>query len=295
MASRELEALLPRLRAQPMDFNAGPASLRNSLDRMAEVFRMEDPPARSEVNLGGVRAERHTARAHGPHVLFVHGGGFVIGSPRSHRHLAARLAHEIGGIVDAIEYRLAPEAPFPAALEDVLKAYRALAAEVPAPPALAGDSAGGGLALSAAVALGGEPQAPAAIVAISPWVNLACDNESYDWLAPGDPLLSREVTTYFATHYLAGAPRSDPRASPLFADLRGLPPVLIQVGDRECFLGDAVSLHQRLIAAGVDSELKIWKEMFHVWHLYWPILPEGQAALAEAGAFIRAHAPGGDR
>jgi acetyl esterase/lipase len=128
-----------------------------------------------------------------------------------------------------------------------------------------------------------------AVAALSPWVNLGSEDESYDKLGPLDPLLSREVTEYFASRYLGNAPHTHPMASPLFADLRGLPPVLIQIGDRECFFGDAARLHEALIAAGVDSELSVWKEMFHVWHLYWPVLSEGRKALERVSDFVVRH------
>lgn len=291
MASRELAALLPKLRANPFDLNASPSALRSGLDQFAHLFPVPGGLAPEPATLGGVPAERLGTGADGPVILFIHGGGFVIGSPQSHRHLVARLAEEVHGEAYALDYRLAPEASCPAALDDVVAAYAALATAHARPVVLVGDSAGGGLVFSAAVAIRerGLPP-PAALVAISPWVNLGADNPSYDWLAALDPMLSRAVTQYFSTRYLAGRPSDDPVASPLFADLRGLPPVLIQVGDRECFLGDAVDIHQRLIAAQVDTELRVWKEMFHVWHLYWPILPEGRDAIVEAAAFIRAHA-----
>lgn len=292
MASRELAALLPKLRGNPFDLKASPAVLRDGLDQMADLFPIVDGPAPEIVTLGGVAAEHMRFGADGPAILFIHGGGFVIGSPRSHRHLAARLAEEVGGEIYVLDYRLAPEAPCPAALVDVVAAYEALvSAHPPHGVTLVGDSAGGGLVFSAAVAIRdrGLPP-PNALVAISPWVNLGTGNPSYERLAQADPMLSRAVTDYFSSRYLAGRPADDPAASPLFAELLGLPPTLIQVGDRECFLGDAVDIHQRLIEARVDTELRVWKKMFHVWHLYWPMLPEGREAIAEAAAFIRAHA-----
>ena len=156
------------------------------------------------------------------------------------------------------------------------------------PFALAGDSAGGNLVFAAAAALRdrGAPL-PAALLALSPWPNLDSGDEAFDLLAPLDPLLSREVADWHATRYLGGAPATDPRASPLFADLSGLPPTLIQAGDREVFFGDVARLHLRLLAAGVDAQLQVWPRMIHVWHLHWPVLEEGSTALADGARFVQ--------
>jgi acetyl esterase/lipase len=240
--------------------------------------------------LGGRPVERLVADPAGPTVLYLHGGGYVIGSLKSHRHLAGLLAKEARGTVITLDYRLAPEAPFPAALDDARAAWGALAATTaPGRCAIAGDSAGGGLAFATAIAArdAGMPL-PGAIVGISPWVNLGTENPSYDRLGAVDPLLSREVVAYFAPRYVPDGDLRDPRVSPLFADLRGLPPTLIQIGDREVFFGDAADMHEHLIAAGVDATLAVWKEMFHVWHLYWPMLSDGRDAIAEIGAYVAA-------
>ena len=289
MASKELDAVLGLLRKHPFRLDAGEDELRRGLDQLGKVFSPPEAIRRDAVKLGGVMAERLAAGA-GPSVLFLHGGGYVVGSPQSHRHLAGLLARELGGTVWLLDYRRAPECPFPAALDDASSAYRALAAQLsPRTPAIVGDSAGGGLTFALALRLRDESlPAPAALVGISPWVNLGTESETYDLYEGVDPLLSRDVAGYFAKRYLAGKPASEPLVSPLFANVVGLPPTLIQVGDRECFLGDAVRMHQRLIASGVDSELSVWKEMFHVWHLYWPMLPEGQCAIGEIARFLLA-------
>jgi acetyl esterase/lipase len=189
-----------------------------------------------------------------------------------------------------LDYRLAPEHPFPAALA----AYDELIRRHDAPSvAVGGDSAGGGLSFATLVAARDRTLAmPGCVVGISPWVNLGTENPSYDRLAAVDPMLSREVIGYFAPRYAAGADVRDPRLSPLFARLQGLPPTLIQIGDREAFFGDATAMHECLIGAGVDSELVVWKGMFHVWHLYWPMLAEGRRAIAEIAAFVRRHCGG---
>ena len=289
MAKAELAAILATLRERKFDPQAREAVLRAGLDRLGEGFALPAGIAVERVTLAGLPTDRLTAKAGGPIVLFYHGGGYVTGSSASHRHVAALLAQEIGGEVYLPNYRLAPEAPFPAALDDALAAYRDLASRDPhCPIVLVGDSAGGGLVFAVAVAAreAGLPT-PAGLVGMSPWVNLGVENESYEKLASVDPMLSARVTQYYSERYLAGRPVKDPAASPLFADLSNLPPTLIQVGDHEVFFGDAVRLHQALICAGVDSELSVWKRMFHVWQLYWPVLSEGRAAIEAAADFIR--------
>ncbi len=292
MPSAELDAILSGARAAPFDPSAAESALRERMDRMSDLFPAQTDVAVTQLVLGGVPAERLVGGADGPIVLYLHGGGYVMGSPTSHRHLAAKLASDISGEVFSLDYRMGPEAPFPAALDDAVAAYRELSGTLaPRDIFLAGDSAGGGLVFATAIAArdAGLPP-PAGLVAISPWVNLGTENASYDLLAKADPMLSRVVCDYFSSRYLGGNSAKDPAASPLFAKLEGLPRTLIQVGDRECFFGDAVLMHQALIAAGVDTELRVWKEMFHVWHLYWPLLAQGRDAMSEIAAFIRPEA-----
>jgi acetyl esterase/lipase len=224
-------------------------------------------------------------------VLYLHGGGYVIGSPRSHRHLAAAIGAAVGAPVLLPDYRLAPEHPFPAAVDDAVASYRWLLGRSLAPSRLviAGDSAGGGLTVATLLALrdAGLPR-PAAGVCISPWVDLTCGGATYATRAEADPIVKRESVAGMATAYLAGADAQEPLASPLFADLRGLPPLLIQVGDDEVLLDDAVQLAERARKAGVDAALEVADEMVHVWHWFFPMLDEGQAAIDRIGAFVQA-------
>jgi monoterpene epsilon-lactone hydrolase len=291
MASKELDVVLGLLRKHPFRLDAGEEELRRGLDGLGKAFSPPEGIHGETVELGGVPAERLVA-GNGPAVLFLHGGGYVLGGPRSHRHLAGLLAKELNGTVWLLDYRRAPEFPYPAALDDALTAYWDLLVKAaPHGLAIVGDSAGGGLGFALALKARDEGvPAPKALVGISPWVNLGTESETYDLYEGLDPLLSRDIAGYFAKRYLAGRSASEPLASPLFGDLRGLPATLIQVGDRECFLGDAVRMHQRLIASGIDSELSVWKEMFHVWHLYWPMLPEGKRAVSEMARFLAANA-----
>ncbi|WP_439815458.1 alpha/beta hydrolase [Zavarzinia sp. CC-PAN008] len=285
----ELAKVLAMLTAVPFDANQSVVEKRLAIDALADAFAPPHGVEFDSVLLGGVAAERQVARSGGPVVLYFHGGGYLIGSPRSHRHMTALLAQEIGGTVFSLDYRMAPEAPFPAAVEDAVKAWTDLAArEGAARVAFAGDSAGGGLTFAALVSARdkGLPL-PACAIGISPWVNLGTENASYTALAAHDPMLSGTVADYFSVPYRDGVEVRHPLVSPLFANLSGLPPVLIQIGDREVFFGDACAMHQALIAADVDTELAVWKEMFHVWHLYWPMLAQGRAAVEQIAAFVR--------
>lgn len=225
-------------------------------------------------------------------VLYLHGGAYTMGSCATHRTLAARLALASRLRVLHPEYRLAPEHPFPAALEDSVAAYRWLLASgvPPQNTVVAGDSAGGGLAIVLAVALrdAAEPL-PAAIVCMSPWADLAMAGESYRTRAAVDPVCSVETSRFHAAQYVGA---HDPRTaliSPVYADLHGLPPLLVQVGDREILLSDATQLAERARADGVEVRLKVWQGMWHVWQLFARYVPEGQQALDEIGAFIRQH------
>jgi len=223
-------------------------------------------------------------------ILYLHGGGYVIGSPRSHRHLAAAIGAAAKARVLLPDYRLAPEHPFPAAVEDAVSAYRWLLAQriVPARIVIAGDSAGGGLAVAALLALrdAGVPL-PAAGVCISPWVDLTGSGTSYATRADVDPIVKRDGIDRMALAYLAGKDAKAPLASPLFADLHGLPPLLVHVGNDEVLLDDAVQLAAHAKAAGVDATLETWDKMIHVWHWFFPMLDEGQSAIDRIGQFVQ--------
>ncbi len=224
-------------------------------------------------------------------MLYLHGGGYVIGSPRSHRHLAAAIATAAGSSALLLEYRCAPEAPFPAAVDDAVAAYRWLLDQGVSAGgiAIAGDSAGGGLTVATLLALRDAGLAlPAAGVCISPWVDLTCSGASYATKAVADPIVKRAGVDEMARAYLGAADRRTPLASPLFADLRGLPPLLIQVGSEEVLLDDSVQLAERARAAGVDTTLEVWDQMIHVWHWFLPLLDEAEEAVAAVGRFAGA-------
>jgi monoterpene epsilon-lactone hydrolase len=226
-------------------------------------------------------------------ILYFHGGGFRIGSVTSHRDLIARIAEASGFRVLAINYRLAPEHRFPAPLEDALAAYNYMLDRglEPQDIAIAGDSAGGNLVLATMLALRdhGLPL-PKAGVLMSPWTDLAATGMSYTSRAEADPIHQRPMILALAKSYLGeqGNPR-DPLASPLYADLRGLPPLLIQVGDRETVLDDSIGFADKAQSAGVDVELQVWDGMIHVFQMFGAELSEAHQAIASIAKFLDRH------
>jgi epsilon-lactone hydrolase len=243
------------------------------------------------IDAGGVAAERIIPQAapYDRYLVYLHGGGFIAGSPNVYRHLAWRIALAAGAQVLAPDYRLAPEYPFPAALDDAVAAYRWLLGEGVAPRqvALVGDSAGGGLAFSLLLRLRDEGRPlPAAVAALSPWTDLALTGASLRRNARADPMLDVAELAPVARSYLAGADPRHPWASPIYGELSGMPPALIQVGSDEILHDDAARLAERLAAAGSTARLEIWPRMPHVWHLFAPMLPEARRAIGRIGSFL---------
>jgi phosphinothricin tripeptide acetyl hydrolase len=267
-------------------------ALRAQYDRAEQVFTLP-PGTRVEPVQAPVPGEwlRPPGAREDAALLYLHGGGYCIGSPRSHRHLAAALASAAGVPAFVPDYRLAPEHPFPAALEDAAAACRWLLGRGLRADhlALAGDSAGGGLTLATMVALREAGAAlPAAAACLSPWTDLAGGTESYRTRAARDPIVKPDGVLGMARAYLGDRDPRTPLASPVHADLRGLPPLLIQVGSEEILLDDATGLADRARAAGVEVALEVWDDMIHVWHWFLPWLDEAQAAVDKIGAFFRA-------
>jgi epsilon-lactone hydrolase len=261
--------------------------------RLLEPF-VPGPPGgtRNEtLDAGGVNAVRiATAGARNDAcVLHFHGGGYMIGSAALYRDFNWRISAVARAPVVYFDYRLAPEQPFPAALDDAVAVYRWLARRIdPKRIAFVGDSAGGGLALGTLYRLRDEGlPLPAATVAISPWTDLALTGPSLQSNAASDPMLDAARLPAFAHCYLAGADARHPYASPLHGDASGLPPTLIQVGSDEILRDDAVRMAARLREAGCQVEIEVWPRMPHAWHLYARILPEGREAIARAGRFVR--------
>ena len=220
----------------------------------------------------------------------MHGGGFRIASALAYRAYSSHLAAVIGARVVTIDYRLAPEHPYPAALEDVVCAYRALLDDGVASSRLvvAGDSAGGGLVASLVLAARAEAlPLPAGVVCSSPWVDLTVRAASYETNADTDRLFSLESATTAAATYLDGHDPADPLVSPVFGDWTGAPPMLVQVGDVEVLLDDALRLAARASDAGVDVTLHVEPEMPHIWPMSYPAFPEAVDAVEEIAAFVR--------
>ncbi|MFG2745090.1 alpha/beta hydrolase [Streptomyces chartreusis] len=227
-------------------------------------------------------------------LLYLHGGGYLAGAPNGYRGLVGRYATCLRSEALIPDYRLAPDAHYPAAIDDNLAAYEALLKEGydPGSIVVSGDSAGGAMSIALMVAArdAGLPL-PAAAVAISPWANLEHTGESITTKAAADPLCTPEALRAMALNYMGDNPLNSPLASPVFADVSGLPPVLVQIGEREIMLSDAVRLAEHLAAAQVRVNLEVWPGMPHVWHLFSEDLDEANDALDSAVAFLDARLP----
>ncbi|HSJ17918.1 MAG TPA: alpha/beta hydrolase [Solirubrobacterales bacterium] len=248
---------------------------------------------RAAVDAGGVPAERvDGARApEAPVILYLHGGAYCLHSPRIYRPLTASLAHGAGATLYALHYRRAPEHPCPAAIEDALAAYRWLLDRgvEPGRIAFAGDSAGGGLSVAtAAEARAAGLPMPAALALISPWVDLGLSGDSMRTKARYEVVMRATWLDVSSRMYRDTLPPDDPRCSPLFADLGGLPPTLIQSGSNDILLSDSERLAARLAAAGVETELEVHDGMHHVFQDEPVMLPEAEAALQGICGFLHA-------
>ena len=227
------------------------------------------------------------------HILYIHGGGYVLGSPKSHIAMCARLAKRAAATITVIDYRLAPEHVYPAAIDDCVTAYRAIIADIdPALVTIAGDSAGGGAALATIGALkaAGDPL-PGAVYVLSPWTDLTASGESVVTRAPFDPMFDGNGLLDAATTYAGDTPLDDPGVSPLFADPTGYPPTLIQTGMDEILLSDSIRLAERYQAAGVDVRLDLRDDLWHVYPMLAGYMPEATDALIRAAVFIREKTP----
>ena len=292
-----LAQLIAALRAGDLDFAAPPEKTRASFEATLATIPVAPDLAFAPDTLAGLPTLRTASpgAAADAALLYLHGGAYVAGSAQGYRGLAGEMARAAGVTGYAVDYRLAPEAPFPAAVNDAVAAYQALLARGLAASriVLVGDSAGGGLVAAALLALRDAGTAlPAAAVLISPWADLTGTAMSLVTKAAADPSLTPEGLRAGAQHYLGTAPANHPLASPVFADFTGLPPLLIQVGSAEILLDDAVRLAGAAGAANVAVRLEVWPEMPHVWHAFGFMLEEGRRAIAGAGDFLRAAVKG---
>lgn len=290
MADPEIVALRAKLAARERASDI--PTQRRDFDMLSQAYPPPTDVKIERVRANGVEAEWTStpdARSDAV-VLYVHGGGYVFGSLESHRHMVAEIGRAARARTLALHYRLAPEHPFPAPVEDTLAAYRFLLDQGVAARriAIAGDSAGGGLTVAAMVAIreAGLPL-PACGWAISPWVDMEGLGDSIDDNATRDPTVQKDLLLEIAKTYLNGADSRSPAAAPIYADLRGISPLLIQVGAVETLLDDAIRLARVAGLADVTVDLQIWPEMIHVWHLFHPELAAGRRAIEAGGAYIR--------
>jgi monoterpene epsilon-lactone hydrolase len=276
------------------------AQRRRDIDARGLAYRLPADIKAEPVAANGVRSEWTSSPDADPSrvVLYFHGGGYVIGSLDSHRHMVAEIGRAARARTLAIDYRLAPEHPFPAAVDDAMDAYRFLLSRGVQPRGItiAGDSAGGGLVVAAMVAIreAGLPQ-PACGWPISPWVDMEAIGGSMTSKAATDPTVQQAGILDMAKLYLKDANPRSPLAAPIYADLRGLAPLLIQVGAAETLLDDAIRLAHVAGAADVAVDLQVWPEMIHVWHIYYPELAAGRRAIAAGGEFAKAMTSRGPR
>ena len=292
-----VRALLASRRSAPGDPAPSLAQRRSAMDAFGEMGSLPSGCLHEPVMAGGVKGERvvPSGAMEGRQILYLHGGGYVGGSPRSHRPMVARLAQEASALAIVPEYRLGPEHRFPAAVDDAVAAYRWMLEHGAEPEhiIIAGDSAGGGLTLAVALSLKaqGLPQ-PAGLFVISPWADLTQSHDTFRTKAGDDPMITLEGLNDSAAHYLGDHDPRDPLASPVFGDFEELAPLLIQVGSEEVLLGDSLMLAERAGHARVPVRLEVWPEMIHVWHAFGGQLGAARRAIAGAGAWIEARIGG---
>lgn len=268
------------------------AERRAAMDAFGEMIPMAEGCRQAAERLGGAACERLTpaGAVEGRRVLYLHGGAYVVGSPRSHRPLASQLAVAARAVAVVPDYRLGPEHRFPAAVDDALAVYAELLNETgPASIVVAGDSAGGGLALALALAAKarGLPQ-PAGYYVLSPWADLTQSSDTYRTKAATDPMIQKDNVAASAADYLGSGDARDPLASPVFGDFRDVAPILIQVGSEETLLGDSLKVADVAGQACVHVQLEIWPEMIHVFQAFFFQSAAARRAIAGAGAWMDA-------
>jgi acetyl esterase/lipase len=293
MASAELKQIIEIMRARPLiGGRINVSAMRRNMEEMTAASPIPDGTKCTPVEADGIPCEwiEPPNASQERVLLYLHGGGYALGSIGTHRGHVARLAQAAGARALSVDYRLAPEHPFPAGLDDAKAAYRYLrssgidASRI----AIAGDSAGGGLAVATLVALRDEGDAlPACGVLLSPWVDLEGIGGSSSGKADEDPMLELAGLQEMGRLYVSGGDIRDPLAAPLYADLAGLPPLLIQVGTAELLLDDSTRLAERAKAAGVAVDLEAWQDMIHVWQALAPLVPEATEAIAVIGQYLR--------
>ncbi|MDH3363472.1 MAG: alpha/beta hydrolase [Gammaproteobacteria bacterium] len=268
--------------------------MRERLNRISRFLKRALRVSVEATTVNGLYAEwlRPKAAPEGKVLLYLHGGAYLVGSCRTHRQLVSHIARAAGINALVPEYRLAPENPFPAAIEDAVGVYRSLLAGgfKPSDIFIAGDSAGGGLTIAMLLSLrhAGVPL-PAAAVLLSPFLDVTASGESAVTRADQDPWFDAKEVVMVADNYCrAGEDLKNPLVSPVFANVAGLPPTFIQVGDDEILLSDSTRFAEKMEAAGLDVEIEVWPEMWHVFQLFVGKMPESRRAIRKIGAYLRA-------
>lgn len=293
MSKQEIDVVVQLLNANQPDGQPTVAEQRAGMEQLAGTFPLPEGAQQQAETIAGVPCEWQWVEGvqDDAVLLYFHGGGYVVGSVNTHRGLVSGFSKASGLKGLSVDYRLAPENPFPAAVDDAVAVYGALLDDGrdPSRIAVAGDSAGGGLALALLLAARdrGLPQ-PACAALLSPWTDLRIVAKAYETRKDADPMVRKDGISTMAAHYLGGGDPNDPLASPILADLTGLAPMVIHVGDREVLLDDSVELAKRAEAAAVDVSLKIWEDMIHVFQAFYPMVEEARESIAEMGEFIAA-------
>ena len=294
MPSDEYKSILELLASTPDTSDMTFQERRSDFEQQVAILPVAEGVTCEPVTAGGIPAEWIVPEEApgGDVLLYLHGGGYCVGSIVTHRSMVSHIARAANTKALLIDYRLAPENPFPAAVEDSTTAYNWLLSQSIASDniIIAGDSAGGGLSVATMVSLKeNEIPLPTAAVLISPWVDLAITGDSIISRADIDPMVNRDGLTEMAEAYLGDADPQAPLASPLYAGMEGLPPMLIHVGTAEILLDDATRMADRAGQAGVEVTLNTAEDMCHVWHFFSSMLPEAMAAIEEVAQFMQKH------
>lgn len=283
-------ANLARYRHRKKDLKAD----RLRFERFASSFIIREKCAYKGISANGITGEWLSPPEidEDKIILYLHGGGYVMGSPRTHRSLVWRIATQAKAVAIIIDYRLAPEYPYPAALDDALASYTWLVEQNGNPSAITvmGDSAGGGLAIALLLKLQDKNiPLPGCAVVLSPWTDLTCSSPSIEEKEDSDPILNRDKLRIGARYYAGDTDLKSPFLSPLFGNFGKLPPLLVQVGSDEMLLDDSLRFTQKAEETGNSVELEVWEGMFHVWHYLARYIPEGRRAVERIGEFVATH------
>ncbi len=265
-------------------------TIRVGFERISNITKFPRFVTKEDLTYAGIDAAWFVPEGYGKSktILYLHGGGYVMGSHNTHRSLIGRIARASGCRALAINYRKAPEYPYPAAIEDAIKAYKQMVADGFENIFIMGDSAGGGLSLALIQLIKKEKLPKAAgLVLLSPWTDLTLSGDSIKGKKDVDPMIAPHLLKIFSERYYGEADPNDPLISPLFAEVKGFPPTLIQVGGNETLLDDSTRLAQKMNKAGVKVQLDIYENMMHVWQFFGGIIPEANAAIDGIGKFVR--------